>query len=78
MKRWYAAYSRVVFFYNNFFLYIKHPTYITVLAIRPKYKKVHRPDKHNNGGDEGDLVGGGSKGRQRRIHPGGRTAPSVG
>jgi hypothetical protein len=50
--------------YKPFFtittLYIKHPTYRTVLQRRPNYKKAHRPDEQRNSGDdEGELVCGG-------------------
>jgi hypothetical protein len=29
-----------------------------VLQRSSNYKKVHGPDEHNNGSDEGELVGG--------------------
>ena len=48
----------------------------TILQYSPRFGEEKSSDVHGVGGDE--AVGGGSQGRQRRIHPGGLTAQSIG
>jgi len=71
-----------IFFYYKHIYYIittsklhRDPHKKTILQYSPGFGEEEGSHVHGVGG--ADAVGGGSQGRQRRLHPGGLTAQSV-